>query len=209
MDSVTRITNCMRAAINDTGLPYRDNDSLSDIIGLGLREAISKIYPELDSMTYQKLVENYRQHFLFTDKTPSILFEGAVALLVALQEQGFYLGVATGKGRAGLNKVLDETSTGRYFHATRCADEAFSKPHPQMLQDLMSEMGMTAAETLMVGDTEYDLQMATNAGCDCIAITHGAHAADRLKLFNPLACVDNLDALHNLLLNQYTYAANE
>ena len=209
MDSVARIVACMRAAISDTGLPHRKDEELTNIIGLGLQEAVAQIYPDISSHDFDKLVENYRHHFLFRNKTPSLLFEGAESLLAHLQQSGFYLGVATGKGRAGLDKVLDETGLHTSFHATRCADEAFSKPHPQMLQDLMDEMGMQPHETLMVGDTEYDLQMAHNAGCDCIAITHGVHSHERLKIFNPVAFVDNLPMLQTWFQNSQSQAAND
>ncbi|MFQ5995934.1 MAG: HAD-IA family hydrolase, partial [Acidiferrobacterales bacterium] len=74
---------------------------------------------------------------------------------------------------------------------TRCADEAFSKPHPRMLEDILDETGLTAACALMVGDTIYDLQMARNAGMDGMAVSYGVHERKRLLQEDPIACIDS------------------
>jgi len=90
------------------------------------------------------------------------------------------LAVATGKSRRGLDSALDETGLTDHFHATRCVDEAHSKPNPEMLRQLMDELGTTGTETLMVGDTEYDIRMAHNADTSALAICHGVHGRERL-----------------------------
>jgi len=91
--------------------------------------------------------------------------------------------------------VLQETGLGQYFHATRCADETFSKPHPQMLEELMDELGAEPGETLMIGDTEYDMQMASNARTHALAVSYGVHEKARLLRHNPLDCLDAIDEL--------------
>ena len=85
--------------------------------------------------------------------------------------------------------MLEETGLASRFDATRCADEAPSKPHPQMLLDLMDQLGVTPAQTIMVGDTEYDMEMATNAGAAKIAVTTGVHSEQRLSRHAPLVCL--------------------
>ena len=175
MDSQARIVACMREAIQDVGLPSHDEDNLKNIIGLGLYEALNMLYPEGSEEDYQRLTERYRHHFLDANDTPSGLFDGAYELITALHDAGHFLAVATGKGRKGLDKVLAETRLGEYFHYTRCADETFSKPHPQMLLDIMEYTGMAPEQTLMIGDTEYDLQMANNAGVKSLAVSYGVH----------------------------------
>jgi phosphoglycolate phosphatase len=88
--------------------------------------------------------------------------------------------------------VLDETGLASCFHATRCADEARSKPHPQMLLDIMAKLDVSPGETLMVGDTEYDMEMATNAGAAKIAVRTGVHSEERLNRHAPLVCLERL-----------------
>ena len=200
MDSEARIVACMRGAIADLGLPERTDNEISNIIGLGLRESVATLFNDLSDKDYMALVDRYRYHFLVGDKTPSLLFDGVVLLLTKLLQKGHYLAVATGKGRQGLDKVLEETDLKSVFHATKCADETFSKPHPQMLLDIMDELGIEAEETLMIGDTEYDLQMANNAGTASLAVSYGVHSKQRLLDCQPLNCVDSVAELTDCLL---------
>lgn len=195
MDSEARIVACLRAAIDDLELESRDDASLKNIIGLGLAEAINTLYPGSDGKLHKEMVDRYRYHFLTANPTSSELFEGAEQTLKNLAEAGYLLAVATGKGRVGLDKVLDETGLGDYFHATRCSDETFSKPHPLMLEQLMDELGAEPSETLMIGDTEYDMQMASNACTAALAVSYGVHDRERLMKHNPLHCID---AIHEL-----------
>ena len=124
-----------------------------------------------------------------------------------LHDQGHFLAVATGKGRQGLDKVLDETALGEYFHYTRCADETRSKPHPQMLLDIMDWLGMEANATLMIGDTEFDLQMARNAGVNALGVSYGVHEKARLLACEPLACLDSLAEVSEWLNTNMNQAA--
>ncbi|MDX1251690.1 MAG: HAD-IIIA family hydrolase [Gammaproteobacteria bacterium] len=199
MDSAARIVACFNAAIMDVGLEPLPDAAIRNIIGLGLREALDQLAPGADIVLRQQLVDRYRHHYLYANQTPSPLFPGADAMVRELGEQGYFLAVATGKGRQGLNRVLEETGCKGLFHATRCADETFSKPHPQMLLELMSELNVSPGETLMIGDTEYDLQMAKNAGTVALGVSYGAHERDRLLKCEPLACLDSFEELRGWL----------
>jgi phosphoglycolate phosphatase len=195
MDSEARIVACLQGAIGDLGLPHKEVADLRNIIGLGLAEAIDTLFPGSDATTQQALVDRYRHHFLVADPTPSALFEGAAEVLRGLAAQGYLLAVATGKGRRGLDKVLEETGLGPLFHATRCADETFSKPHPQMLLELMDHLGAEPGATLMIGDTEYDMEMARNAQTHALAVSYGVHHMERLLRHGPLGCLDRIGDL--------------
>jgi phosphoglycolate phosphatase len=192
MDSEARIVGSMRAAGNDVGLAPLDDMTLRNVIGLGLKEAIETLYPGAGLDAHRAFADRYRHHFLAEDGIPSTFFSGAPELLRGLHRRGLLLGVATGKSRRGLNRVFAELNCGDLFHATRCADEAFSKPHPLMLLDIMEELGALPEETVMIGDTEYDLQMANNAGVGAIGVSYGVHERERLLGHRPLACVDSI-----------------
>lgn len=196
MDSQARIVNCLHGAIADLGLEYRDEGALKNIIGLGLKEAIDMLYPGQEEPFHHQFIERYRHHFLYADPTPTELFAGAYELLERLDAEGYLLGIATGKGRVGLDKVLDETGVRHLFHATRCADETFSKPHPQMLEQVMDHLGCTPAETLMIGDTEYDMEMAHNAGCAAMAVSYGVHALERLLRHRPVTHINAITEIY-------------
>ena len=195
MDSIERIVASLRAACNDLGWEPRSTFALRDVIGLGLREAALRLYPRLEAADYQRFVERYRHHFMVADPTPSELFPGAADTLHELRRQGYLLAVATGKGRQGLNKVLHDTGLTALFHSTRCADETTSKPHPQMLLEIMQELAVPAAATLMIGDTEYDMEMASNAGTHALAVDYGVHDRVRLARHAPLHCLSEFREL--------------
>jgi phosphoglycolate phosphatase len=120
-------------------------------------------------------------------------------MLDELFNKGFTLAIATGKSRIGLEHSLTEHPIGHYFSTTRCAGENKSKPHPEMLQGILSDTQTNAKQALMIGDSEHDLMMAKNAGIDAVAVTHGAHTADRLMAHKPLLCLDKVADLAKFL----------
>jgi phosphoglycolate phosphatase len=195
MDSEARIVECMCAAAADMGIPVPERAAVRNIIGLGLREASDALFPTLADDALGGLVERYRNHFLGAAHSPSVLFDGARETLLGLEQQGYLLAVATGKGRRGLDEALGATDLAGVFHATRCADETFSKPHPEMLLQVMDELGAAPAETLMIGDTEYDMEMARNAGTAALAVAYGVHGRDRLLTHRPLGCLSCISEL--------------
>lgn len=195
LNSEARIVECLRNAGADAGLPSLPDKTLSNVIGLGLREAIMALYPEAAPEDHVRFVDYYRHHYLCASQTPTPLFEGVRELLADLGRRGACLAIATGKARRGLDRALVEHGFDKTFHTTRCADEAFSKPHPQMLLDIMEHVGVGPEETLMVGDTEYDIVMAQNAGVAALGVGYGVHGRDRLMQLKPLACVDTITEL--------------
>lgn len=195
MDSQQRIVNCLSASAADLELPGLMPSVLKNIIGLGLNEAILSLYPELDPQQLQTFAERYRYHFLTANDTPTGLFDNVRNMLQELIKAGFLLAIATGKARRGLNHVLQETQLNDMFHGSRCADETRSKPHPQMLEELLDEFGLLPNEAIMVGDTEYDMIMASSVGMDRLAVSYGVHDKTALLQHEPLDCVDNVNEL--------------
>ncbi len=195
MDSEEKIVRCFSAAATDVGLHDPGRDAVRNIIGLGLPEAMQALYPGLAATKQDQLVERYREHFLHRDRTAMPLFPGVAEGLAALVGQGYLLAVATGKARRGLDRVLEQTNTARYFTVTRCVDEACSKPHPRMLADILARTGVAADDAIMVGDTVYDMQMAASAGVAALAVSYGVHEKERLLRENPLACLDSFAAV--------------
>ena len=195
MDSEARIVTCFSAAIADMGAPPPPDALIRDIIGLALPQAVQRLMPDADRALQRRVMDRYRHHYLYASQIPSQLFPGAADTVYDLRQQGYLLAVATGKGRHGLDRALEETGCTDMFHATRCADETVSKPHPQMLLELMDELEAEPWNTLMIGDTEYDMRMAQNAGTAALAVSYGVHAPQRLLQCGALACVDNIDEI--------------
>lgn len=193
MDSVAHIAASMARAIGDLDLPELPAAEVRNVIGLGLAEAVAQLYPDIDADIQRQLADRYRYHYLADD--PCFPFDGAEAVLRDLSQQGYLMAVATGKGRRGLDRVLDSTGFRPLFDVTRCADETRSKPHPQMLQEIMDCLNVEPANTLMIGDTEYDLQMANNAGVAPLGVSYGVHSVARLQAHGPHGCLDAIREL--------------
>ncbi len=201
MDSQARIVACLKSAAADMHLPLLGDNTLKKIIGLGLNEAILNLYPQLNMMQVNQFADRYRYLFITANDTPSALFTDVKKMLELLQAKGFMLAIATSKARRGLEPVLQETGLKHLFHGSRCADETRSKPHPQMLEELIDEFAVSVDEAIMVGDTEYDMLMAKSLGMDALAVSYGVHdKADILK-HEPVYCADSIDQLSQWLLN--------
>ena len=198
MDSTATIVKCIQASAKDLGLPIPTRESASHVIGLGLGEALQVVLPDVDPKYYPRMVERYRYHYLSKDHELT-LFDGVHEMLQELSQQGYFLAVATGKSRVGLNRSLNAARLLSTFDATRCADETFSKPHPAMLQELTRELGQDLRRTVMIGDTTHDLMMAQNAGSASIAVEYGAHPVDQLQACKPVFSARSVPELHQWL----------
>ena len=163
-DSIDQIVAAMQAAAQDVDLSPPPAAAVRDIVGLGLPQAVATLFPRLADGQRLALAEAYARQYVARDGGRVQLFAGALDTLHALRKRGLPLAVATGKSRRGLNRVLADLGLEDFFDATRCADETRSKPHPLMLQQIMAEQGVAAETVVMVGDTEYDLEMACKAG---------------------------------------------
>lgn len=199
MDSVDVIVRCMEGAIRDLKLESRSHEEISNIIGLGLNEAVTTLYPGTDESFAQEVSDGYRKHFFGTEQGRDDLFPGVESLLSQLRQEGVLIAVATGKSRRGLDLVLRDTELDEIFHSTRCADETCSKPHPQMINEILDELQIKPEAAVMVGDTEYDLLMAKRAGIASVGVCYGVHSAERLQSHNPIACVDSIELVREVL----------
>ncbi|HEX9943764.1 MAG TPA: HAD-IA family hydrolase [Thermoanaerobaculia bacterium] len=192
MDSIGTIVACTQAAVQELGLGGLPEETIRGTIGLGLRETIDILSPGCDDDLYGRILDCYRKHWLSTFCDMPLLFAGVDEMLRELAAEGYLLAVATGKSRRGLDYALDQTGLRDVFHATRTVDEAFSKPHPQMLLDILDEMGVAPRDAVMIGDTTYDLEMARSARMGAVGVCSGGHCREELERFGPLACLDQI-----------------
>lgn len=200
-DSTGMITQALIQAADETGLPPLSTEKARSIIGLGLRESIHTLYGDIPQALAQSLATAYHRHY-YAAEHQIVLFEGIADTIAALARRGCKQAVATGKGRRGLDSALMQSGLGKYFSATKTVDECFSKPHPQMLDALMDELVVMPQRTLMIGDSQYDIQMAKNAGVKTAAVTYGSQTAAQLQAYSPDAMFDDVATLRNWLLEQ-------
>ena len=195
MDSAAKIVSTMQIAAKMSAMPIPTYDEVAHIIGISLKPAIAQLFALDDEHKVDELTQNYKTAFVEHDQTPCPLFPGAQQLLQTLHPQ-YTLAVSTGKARRGLNRAWATTNTGQYFTDSCCADEAQSKPHPDMLEQILRRQRLSPEQCLMVGDTTYDLQMAESLGMDRVGVSYGVHSPAKLNTHTPLAVIDRpLDLL--------------
>jgi phosphoglycolate phosphatase len=194
MDSTGLIADCIQCSARDMKLPVPTLAQAKSIIGLGVNDSIRRLFPQLEAAAQKQYALAYRNHFVVRDNELP-LYEGIRELLIGLVAPDRFLAVATGKSRAGLERAFAHTGLKSYFHYSRCADEGFPKPHPDMLLRLMEFSAVGADRTLMIGDTTHDLELAQNAGVDALAVSYGAHPRCALAGMQALEIFDSVDGL--------------
>lgn len=179
VDSAAQIVSSMQGAIRDLDLPSRSDQQIAELIGLGLQDAIGRLFPELPTEHVLGMLDGYRRHYGNAIENPAPIFPGMQELLETLQARGSMLAVATGKSRRGLDRALRDSQLGPHFAHTRCADETANKPDPLMLEELLEVTGVNPEAAVMIGDTEYDMAMARQAGVAGFGVAWGVHEEER------------------------------
>jgi phosphoglycolate phosphatase len=175
------IVGAMQRAITAIKLPARTDESIRELIGLGLNEALGQLYPEIELPHLHQLLSSYRAQWLSEGAGEAALFPGTLEAMQNLHESGYQIAIATGKSRKGLDRSLRHHNDLRqWVLASRTADETASKPNPLMLQELLAELDIKAQDALMIGDTEYDMAMARAIGMPGLGVTCGVHAPQRM-----------------------------
>jgi phosphoglycolate phosphatase len=190
MDSIGTIVACTQATLRELTLPELPEETIRGTIGLGLKETIDILSPGHDETLFGHILDAYRRHWQATYRDLPLLFDGVAEMLRGLVDRDYLLAVATGKSRRGLDYLLGQTGLAELFHSTRTADEAFSKPHPQMLLDILDDLGVRPEEALMVGDTTYDLEMARGARTAAVGVCSGGHGREELERLRPEGCLE-------------------
>jgi len=201
MDSAQKISNCIQASARDVGLAVPSTQSAKSIIGLGLFEAMRHLYPTASEAQVAAMVDAYKHHFLIADDTEQKLFDGVVDGLQALESAGAVLAVATGKSRAGLDRAFGALELKQHFITSRCADETRSKPHPQMLHEILEFTAIEPHKAIMIGDTTFDLDMATNANIAGLGAGYGVHSEQMLLDSNALSVETSFERIVAWLLD--------
>jgi phosphoglycolate phosphatase len=201
MDSIGTIVACMQATVAELGLPDLPDDAIRATIGLGLRETVDELYPAdrgdpaAQEELFDRIVACYRDRWLGGFADGQTLFAGARATLDRLAAEGYWLAVATGKSRRGLDHDLERTGVRDLFLTTRTVSESPGKPSPVMIHEILDELGVGPAEALVIGDTTHDLDMARSAGAAAVGVTSGSSSENELATRRPLAILPSVNRL--------------
>lgn len=202
VDSQHVIIECMRMAFQSRGLTPPMPNAVKHIVGLALEEAIHRLYPEGEQLDITDLVDAYKECFAELRSKPNLnepLFEHVVETLIYLEKQEYILGIATGKSRRGLLATLETHDLRKYFTILQTTDDAPGKPNPGMLEQAMAETGADRSETVFIGDTVFDIEMALNAGTGAFGVSWGYHETDALHAAGAHLVMDKMYELPPLV----------
>ena len=186
VDSQADILSAMSAAFETAGRPVPARAEILGIVGLSLDRAMERLAPDADAGTRAGMVEAYKDAYVdirarVGAAQSSPLYPGALDVLENLHRSpDILLGVATGKSKRGLDKLIEAHGLERFFVTRQVADFHPSKPHPSMVLQAMADAGTGADATVMVGDTSFDMEMAQAAGVGALGVSWGYHPVDRL-----------------------------
>lgn len=197
VDSQHHIHAAMGHAFTDSGLPAPSLEQVHTIVGLSLPLAVGRLAPDLARDRLEAVVEAYKNVWTSQRlREDAPLFPGAADCLARLRARGdILLGVATGKGRRGLDVMVQNHALHDAFVTLQCADGHPSKPHPSMLRAAMAEAGVGPADTMMIGDTSFDIEMANAAGATGIGVAWGYHPLVELVQAGAAAVARDFDDL--------------
>ena len=184
VDSEVNIGTAMDVCFAEAGLAAPPRAQTRRVVGLSLFEAMQLLHPAGDDALHKRLAEDYKSCFQRLRAEGAVdepLFDGIAEAIDTLERDGWVLGIATGKSDRGLELALQGHGLRRRFATLQTADRHPSKPHPSMLEQAMREAGAVAADTVMIGDTSYDIRMAHAAGVRAIGVSWGYHDADELR----------------------------
>lgn len=204
VDSQADILAAMGVAFENAHLPLPPRNDLLAMVGLSLEVIFPALVPDADTATHRRMIEGYKDAYVALRAEGGVaksspLYPGARETLDALHAiPEVLLGVATGKSRRGLDKLIDGHGLNGLFVTQHCADFHPSKPHPSMILAALSDTGIAAEDAVVVGDTSYDMEMAASAGVAGIGVSWGYHDRQRLGAQARLV-IDSFDALHPAL----------
>lgn len=205
VDGQAAVCDAMEAAFREAGLPAPERTAVRRIVGLSLPQAVRHLAPEAEAGQQAAAVEAYKAAFRATRESGGLeepLFDGMTKLLGDLHDAGWTLAVATGKSDRGLAACLAGHGIAERFVSLQTADRHPSKPHPAMLEAAMADAGARAHETVMIGDTSFDIAMARAAGVRAIGVAWGYHAAAELFAAGAEAVADDAAQLGKLIDGQ-------
>lgn len=201
VDSQQLIVEAARQTLLAHDLEPLPADAVRTVIRLSLELALAKLVPDADPAMLASMVETYRTAWraLRAQGVREPLFPRTREVLGTLDGRGHLLGIATGKSRPGLIDVLDHHGLTALFVSLQTADRHPSKPHPGMLEEAMRETGSDPADTIMVGDTGFDMEMARNAGARAIGVAWGYHPTALLEAAGAEIVLERFDQLLDLV----------
>lgn len=179
------------------GLPMRSEWEIKQTIGLPLEECFRRLVREnrTDNLI-ERCTDYYREEFFTLQEQTIRLFPGVKGWLQRLKDEGVKIAIATSRGGKSLGMLCDQLGIGDFITMRMSSDLVTEKkPAPEMVERILAELKFSPDETLVVGDTVYDIEMGQRAGCDTCGVTWGNQSEEELKTLNPTMIISEIQNL--------------
>ncbi len=203
VDSQNSIVEAMQTAFISHDLPVPTRNEVVSVVGLSLDQAVWYLHREADVNLIKRLVAAYKEAYTAIRQRSAHeepLYDGALDALNSLyRRDDVFLGIATGKSRKGLLRVLNDHNLRNHFQTLQTADDARSKPHPEMIERALMDTGIEKSRTVMIGDTSFDMEMGKIAKVTPIGVSWGYHDVSRLEKSGAKHTVNDFSELLSIL----------
>lgn len=199
VDSAPGIVKTMQQTFLRMGVAVPSDDDMRATIGLPLDKALQMLAALSDDDT-RTATRTYRNIFHTYEVSHIMNFPHVVSTLRKIQSLGIRMAIATSRESTSLKLITDRRGLSSFFEtAITGADGYKPKPAPDMVLALLERMNIRSDETLVVGDTTFDINMGNAAGCRTVAVTYGYHSKEQLKSAKPTFTIDSLEELIEII----------
>ena len=184
IDSLAAIVDASVEAFAGTPFETPTAAQVREVVGLHLELCVEHWAPQANPAEVRELAERYRVAFRgqrARGEQNVRPYQGVAETLAALTHDETFMAVVTGKDRRGLDAVLQTHGFDAHFHSLQTPDTNPGKPAPDMVWTANNETATRAEDTVVIGDTSFDMEMARNAGAFAIGVTYGNHSEARLR----------------------------
>jgi phosphoglycolate phosphatase len=203
LNSIPSIIIGVGACWDALGFPEVSPDQIRNIIGLPWEQSIEMLMPGAGAHEVNMIKEYHaeiaRGERPAPERPPETIFPGAIDALDRLESNGYVFAIVTSRSNRRFQDLIDRAGLAGRFVSVKTADQGPGKPNPFLLNEAMREAGVEVKDTVMIGDTTYDVLTARNAGTGAVGVTWGVHSAEELHNAGAHHVADEFDQLHDVV----------
>lgn len=202
IDSAGSIVDGVMACWDACGFPLPDPDQVRRIIGLPWEQSVELLLPGAGEAEFARIRVYHDEVARGERSRPprrEDMFPGVVETLETLDRAGYLLAIITSRSTGRLNELLEAQGIGNRFVSLKTTDNGPGKPNPYLMNQTLSETGVNCEETVMVGDTTFDMLMACGAGTSAVGVSWGVHDTTELREAGAHEVVDGFDQLPSVI----------
>lgn len=197
-DTAPGIVATMTETFRQMKLPIPTEEAMRQTIGIPLGPSLQHLN-NLSEKKTKEAVDTYTRLFMTIEIGKTRLFDGVAETLKKLHDEGFRMSVVTSRNVESLEVILKRFGIRDCFeHLVTHSDGLAHKPAPDMVFETLRRMKLTSDDTIVVGDTTFDIEMGNNAGCKTVAVTYGNHSREKLQTVHPTWIIDSFPELLSL-----------